>query len=199
MSFTYFIIGLTVAVTVSLLLYFFVFKKSDTVVVVSETPIPPPSVPWLSMTGYDYVGNDMTGSPFIDITQDKCTELCKTTSGCIAAQYNPTIKQCWLKNKLGGASANANQITIIPPLSTTSPVSSWKKLTNQDIGGSDIACYTDGSSVDKCSALCALHGDCKSYNEVNSSIGGVWSKGGCCVKMKDTNIAAMNGVNIWTK
>ena len=37
-------------------------------------------VTWIPMTGYDYSGNDMQGSPFSDMTQEQCADKCKNTT-----------------------------------------------------------------------------------------------------------------------
>lgn len=150
-----------------------------------EVPTPAEPVKWLTLSGFDYGGNDMTGSPFTKSTQDECIDLCKETSGCAACLYAPSSKKCWLKSKLGVATRNADLALSVPPVPTSSSVSSWNKHLNEDHAGGDIACYTDGTMVDKCAALCAAHRDCKSYNEVSPLVGGGWSQGGCCVKTSD--------------
>lgn len=164
------------------------------------SPVPVPAEPeWLALANYDYSGNDMKGSPFINQSQDECTNLCQKTPGCVGAQYSPSTKNCWLKSKLGTATKNTDRVLVIPPMSTTSPVATWKKLSNEDHDKDDIVCYNDGSSADKCAALCALHGDCKAYNQIDKSAGlSDFPQGGCCVKKVSTPVVPKTGINLWS-
>ncbi len=155
----------------------------------SSTAPPSVVVPnWSALTGVDFSGNDLslTGNK----TQDECENLCSSTSGCAAAVYSPLAKNCWLKSKLGEASNKTDRTLIVPPLISANAVSSWRKLLNQDIPANDLACFTDGSSPDKCAALCGILDGCKAYNQSSS---------GCCLKKTDSGSAVATGVNLWVK
>ena len=157
------------------------------------TPAPPV---WLPLSGFDYPGNDMTGSPFQQLTQDQCSAKCQATTGCVAGQYAPSSQNCWLKNTLGDASGNADRVLLVPTVTTG--VAAWNKQANMDHGGDDIACYTDGSPVSKCASLCAAHGNCKAFNYVSSAFGGGWAKGGCCVKKVNSPVTAGSNIDFYT-
>lgn len=176
-------------------------------VVQPNNPAPPSSTPtpiaqvapaplWVSLTGYGFIGNDMAGSPFSDMTQDTCRDKCKTTTGCVAAQYSPSSRSCWLKSDMGAANINADSVVLIP--TATGGVASWTKSIGFDHAGDDIACYTDGTTVDKCASLCALHKNCKAYNAVNSSAGGGWAKGGCCLKTVNAPTGPVPPIDFYT-
>lgn len=97
---------------------------------------------------------------------------------------------------MGAASINADKVVLIP--TATGGVASWTKSIGIDRAGDDIACYTDGTTVDKCASLCAVHKNCKAYNAVDSSMGGVWSKGGCCLKTVNGPTGPNPLVNFYT-
>jgi hypothetical protein len=171
-------------------------KKSTTME--EEQPVP---ITWFPMNGYDYPGNDMPGSPFPNMTQDQCADKCKGTAGCVAGQYSPSAKFCWLKSNLDASNPNSDRVLMIPSLSPTDPYMKWTLQKNMDHAGDDVACYFDGSSADKCAALCAVHKKCKAYNRVDPAAGAVWTdwvKGGCCVKHTNTPIVPTANVNFYT-
>ena len=77
---------LFLVIVVTLALYFsgvFPFAVTRTVAVAvpvekvsvdPEVPTPAEPVKWLTLSGFDYGGNDMTGSPFTKSTQDECID-----------------------------------------------------------------------------------------------------------------------------
>jgi len=50
------------------------------------------------------------------------------------------------------------------------------------LGGTDIACYTDGSDAAFCMTECDKDPSCRSIITVNPAKGGDWANGGCCYK-----------------
>ena len=69
---------------------------------------------------------------------------------------------------------------------------------NQDRGGADIACYSNGETADVCREKCSNDPNCKAYNYVHPN--GPWgSKSGCCYKTTATPIVPSNKVDFYVK
>lgn len=165
----------------------------------STAPVPS-SADWVSLSGFDYSLNDLSNMPLTNKSQSDCASACLNTTGCVAGLYSPSTQNCWLKSGLTSVGVpNTDRVLLLPPMASTSKVASWPKFSGQDHGGDDIACYQDGSSSDKCGALCAVHGKCTAYASVGA---GIWtgsgSAGGCCAKTVGTPRVAKNGIDTWS-
>jgi hypothetical protein len=67
---------------------------------------------------------------------------------------------------------------------------------NNDIIGSDIGCFQDGSNADFCKVKCDNDATCKSYVYIHPNT--AWgSKSGCCYKNQNTPIATTKGVDFY--
>ena len=74
----------------------------------------------------------------------------------------------------------------------------YEKFANKDKGGSDIKCYDDGRSLDKCQLECASNTACAATNYVKPN--GVWgAKSGCCLKNVSGPTVDANGIDFYVK
>ena len=71
----------------------------------------PPSA---SFQGYDFGGNDI-GSALTGMTAQTCAAKCQTTTGCVAALFQPSTGLCWLKNALGQNSKLSDRTLLTSP------------------------------------------------------------------------------------
>jgi hypothetical protein len=80
--------------------------------------------------------------------------------------------------------------------SPSTPIRTYTKSVNMDIGGNDIACYQDGSSADFCKAKCDNDTTCKGYNYIHKDT--AWgAASGCCYKTLNQPLTSINGVDFY--
>jgi hypothetical protein len=90
-----------------------------------------------------------------------------------------------------------------PTASPPPPAASGRKYTksvNMDSGGSDIACFQDGSSADFCKTKCDNDTTCKGYNyiSVDPNRGWGWAgKSGCCYKTINGPLVSAPGIDFY--
>ena len=126
---------------------------------------------------------------------------------------------CICSSISGGAAFYMNQETEVPKSSTPPPpptgsppppagspppaAASGRKYTksvNMDSGGSDIACFQDGSSADFCKTKCDNDTTCKGYNyiSVDPNRGWGWAgKSGCCYKTINGPLVSAPGIDFY--
>ena len=178
-----FILASGLAAGVYLLVMYFIKSKSApqpaAVTVIAPEPEVTPWIRteetngvWVPLTGAAYPDHDI-GTPQSDSLKS-CAARCENTSGCLAATFSQDTNQCSMKSKLGKPVANAN-VTVLVPFAPPYPQA------QKPSDDPDLACYTSGEDHILCSALCAVHGDCKA-TERHDRKSGIWSYGGCCLK-----------------
>ena len=98
-------------------------------------------------------------------------------------------------------SSKSKTSSTLPPSTTppsTPPSRTYTKNVNMDSGGSDIACFQDGSSADFCKAKCDNDITCKGYNYITSGSGWGWgTKSGCCYKTINGPLSSAPGIDFY--
>jgi len=76
------------------------------------------------------------------------------------------------------------------------PIRKYIRNVDMDIGGNDIACYTDGSSADFCREKCDNDPRCKGYNYIHKDT--VWgAASGCCYKFNNQPLISTKGIDFY--
>ena len=138
---------------------------------------------WYAIPGQDDAGFDIAGNPIHGETQHSCIRQCINNNTCVAASYNPSSGDCFLKNGANKISPNAAIVYLVPPIPQGSAAASMNPNANTDHSGDDLGCFT-GVPVSACGAVCAAAGgNCNSY---------VGNAGGCCVNKTPVPIITGN-------
>lgn len=74
--------------------------------------------PFMYVPYFDMPGNDISGSPFTTSDVGGCALKCANTNGCVGISYGPTLKQCFLKNKMGNSNVSISTTTLGFPSSS---------------------------------------------------------------------------------
>jgi len=158
---------------------------------------------WSSFSGIDVPGSDigcLTDGSDVSVCKARCDAdpNCKSYVKVSSAQGGGWSKGgcCW-KNNAISLEPNANVTLFTDSANFRNPaVLSFRKATQTDKGGSDIACYVDGSSPGRCMRECAQDPSCRGFNHVfdKQSWGGV---SGCCLKNSVTAAAPARDIDLW--
>lgn len=166
----------------------------------------PPSI-WNSTPSYNLVLNGIVSGSDIQCfgngtSVSKCMDLCSKDKSCKSiTEFTKGILGgewkdggCCYKNSDVPKWSSPGMKLWLP--TKTSKFTSHK---DQNVNGSDIQCFKDGSTLDKCMKLCNDDKTCKSVAEVPKGVlGNDWKNGGCCYKKSDIiGKSPLYGVNMW--